>query len=66
LSEFLRRGLAAGCFADRMVMGLCFSAGIRLFAVGDADQSIYGFTGPHPELLQQLSEREDVETGWSL
>jgi DNA helicase-2/ATP-dependent DNA helicase PcrA len=46
----------------RMVMGLCFSAGMRLFAVGDADQSIYGFTGAYPELLQQLSKREDVET----
>ena len=46
----------------RMVLGLCFSAGMRLFAVGDADQSIYGFQGAHPELLQKLSEREDVET----
>lgn len=46
----------------RMVMGLCFSAGMRLFAVGDADQSIYGFTGAHPELLRRLSERDDVET----
>ena len=46
----------------RMVMGLCFSAGMRLFAVGDADQSIYGFTGARPELLRRLSEREDVET----
>lgn len=46
----------------RMVMGLCFSAGMRLFAVGDIDQSIYGFTGANPELLEQLSEREDVQT----
>jgi DNA helicase-2/ATP-dependent DNA helicase PcrA len=46
----------------RMVMGLCFSTGIRLFAVGDADQSIYGFNGAHPELLQQLAERDDVQT----
>lgn len=46
----------------RMVMGLCFSTGMRLFAVGDVDQSIYGFTGAHPELLQQLSAREDIET----
>jgi DNA helicase-2/ATP-dependent DNA helicase PcrA len=46
----------------RMVMGLCFSAGMRLFAVGDVDQSIYGFTGAYPELLQQLSERADVQT----
>lgn len=46
----------------RMVLGLCFSAGMRLFAVGDIDQSIYGFTGANPEMLQQLSERDDVET----
>jgi superfamily I DNA/RNA helicase len=46
----------------RMVLGLCFSAGMRLFAVGDVDQSIYGFTGAYPELLQQLSERADVQT----
>ncbi|MGH2582804.1 MAG: ATP-dependent helicase [Anaerolineales bacterium] len=45
----------------RMVMELCFSTGIRLFAVGDVDQSIYGFTGARPELLQQVSEREDVQ-----
>lgn len=46
----------------QMVMGLCFSTGIRLFAVGDVDQSIYGFTGAAPALLQRLSERDDVET----
>jgi superfamily I DNA/RNA helicase len=46
----------------RMVLGLCFSAGMRLLAVGDVDQSIYGFTGAYPELLQQLSERADVQT----
>ena len=45
-----------------MVMGLCFSTGMRLLAVGDVDQSIYGFTGANPELLQRLSERQDVET----
>ncbi|WP_093097188.1 ATP-dependent helicase [Shimia aestuarii] len=46
----------------QMVMGLCFTTGIRLFAVGDVDQSIYGFTGAAPGLLQRLSERDDVET----
>ena len=51
-----------GVALHRMVMGLCFSAGMRLFAVGDVDQSIYGFTGAHPELLHRLSERADVET----
>lgn len=44
----------------RIVMSLCFGAGARLFAVGDADQSIYGFTGARPELLRKLSERDDV------
>jgi DNA helicase-2/ATP-dependent DNA helicase PcrA len=45
-----------------LVLLLCFEAGIRLFAVGDADQSIYGFTGANPELLQSLVERRDVRT----
>lgn len=45
-----------------MVIGLCFYSGMRLLAVGDTDQSIYGFTGARPELLQKLSERADVET----
>jgi UvrD/REP helicase N-terminal domain len=44
-----------------MVLGLCFKTGIRLFAVGDVDQSIYGFTGAHPDLRQQVADREDVE-----
>ena len=51
-----------GVALHRMVMGLCFSAGMRLFAVGDVDQSIYGFTGARPDLLLRLSERDDVET----
>lgn len=44
-----------------MVQRLCFDAGIRLFAVGDHDQSVYGFMGAQPDLLQQLAGREDVE-----
>ncbi len=51
-----------GVALHRMVMGLCFSTGMRLFAVGDVDQSIYGFNGARPDLLRRLSEREDVET----
>lgn len=58
VDEYQDLGLAL----HRMVMGLCFSSGIRLFAVGDADQSIYGFNGARPELLRRLSERDDVET----
>jgi DNA helicase-2/ATP-dependent DNA helicase PcrA len=45
-----------------LVMLLCFEGGIRLFAVGDADQSIYGFTGANPALLQGLTVRPDVST----
>ncbi|MFZ0870584.1 MAG: ATP-dependent helicase [Rhodanobacter sp.] len=58
VDEYQDLGLAL----HRMVMGLCFGAGIRLFAVGDADQSIYGFNGARPELLRRLSDRDDVET----
>jgi len=32
------------------VMALCLGIGIRLFAGGNADQSVYGFTGANPEL----------------
>jgi superfamily I DNA/RNA helicase len=45
----------------RMVLELCFSTGMRLFAVGDVDQSIYGFTAAYPELLRELAERKDVQ-----
>lgn len=45
-----------------LVLLLCFGGGIRLFAVGDADQSIYGFNGANPELLAGLTERADVRT----
>jgi DNA helicase II / ATP-dependent DNA helicase PcrA len=43
-----------------LVLLLCFGAGIRLFAVGDADQSMYGFLGADPSLLDGLVQREDV------
>lgn len=45
-----------------LVLLLCFGGGICLFAVGDADQSIYGFTGANPELLESLTQRSDVQT----
>lgn len=45
-----------------LVLLLCFGGGIRLFAVGDADQSIYGFAGANPELLESLTARGDVRT----
>jgi DNA helicase-2/ATP-dependent DNA helicase PcrA len=45
-----------------LVLLLCFDGGIRLFAVGDADQSIYAFTGANPDLLESLTRRADVRT----
>lgn len=47
---------------DRLVRALCFdyTANAELFAVGDPFQSIYGWTGSRPELLEELSERPDV------
>lgn len=51
-----------GVALHELVLQLCFNAGIRLFAVGDPDQSIYRFAGANPELLKQLSLRSDVKT----
>lgn len=51
-----------GSALHRIVLGLCFTTGMRLFAVGDPDQSIYGFNGARPHLLRRLSERPGVET----
>lgn len=46
----------------QMVLNLCFKHGVRLLAVGDPDQSIYGFTGAKPELLRDLSAIDNVKT----
>ena len=46
---------------DQIVQCLCFDAGMRLVAVGDPDQSIYGFTGAEPALLQRLTDREEID-----
>lgn len=54
-----------GAALHRLVMALCFNADkpSRLFAVGDPDQSIYGFTGAQPELLETLAKDTRVESG---
>ncbi|WP_166904763.1 ATP-dependent helicase [Mycobacterium sp. DL440] len=43
---------------DRLVKAVCLREGVnsQLFAVGDPDQAIYGFTGTMPELLQRLAD----------
>jgi len=50
-----------GVALHRIVQRLAFDGGMRLFAVGDADQSIYGFTGADGNLLMNLATRPDVE-----
>jgi superfamily I DNA/RNA helicase len=49
-----------GYALHELVLQLCFQAGVRLFAVGDPDQSIYAFTGANPELLESLTARPGV------
>ncbi|MFO6356634.1 UvrD-helicase domain-containing protein, partial [Pseudomonas aeruginosa] len=50
-----------GVALHRIVKRLAFDGGVRLFAVGDADQSIYGFTGADGALLMELAARGDIE-----
>lgn len=45
---------------DDMVRALAFDAGATLFAVGDPDQSIYGFSGADPVRLRSLAGRPEV------
>jgi len=44
----------------RMVLALMNKAGVRIVAVGDPDQSIYGFTGAKPGLLRTLEAYPSV------
>lgn len=45
----------------RMVLALMNEAGVRIIAVGDPDQSIYGFTGAKPALLRTLQTLPSIE-----
>ena len=47
---------------DRLVRALCFDyvVNAELFAVGDPDQAVFGFTGSRPELLTELADRDGV------
>lgn len=50
-----------GIGLHRIIKRLVFEGGVRLFAVGDADQSVYGFNGADSSLLHELAERPEVE-----
>lgn len=57
VDEYQDMGLAL----HKLVGSLCFETGIRLFAVGDPDQSIYAFSGANPALLEGLTQREGMK-----
>lgn len=43
-----------------MVLSLFTKTDIKIFAVGDPDQSIYGFSGAIPDYLLELYKRDDI------
>jgi DNA helicase-2/ATP-dependent DNA helicase PcrA len=45
-----------------MVLELVFYAGIKLYAVGDTNQSIYGFNGGYPDFLLELTDNDNLKT----
>lgn len=45
-----------------MVLELVFNAGIKLYAVGDTNQSIYGFNGGYPDFLLELTRNDNIKT----
>lgn len=58
IDEYQDLGLAL----HRIVLTLMDRAGVKVFVVGDPDQSIYGFSGARPEFLEALGQRLDVRT----
>ena len=45
-----------------MVLDLVLFVGVKLYAVGDVNQSIYGFNGGYPEFLKELTDYDDINT----
>lgn len=45
-----------------MVLELAFNAGMKLYVVGDVNQSIYGFNGGYPEFLKELTNYVGIKT----
>jgi len=43
-----------------MILSLFTETDIKIFAVGDPDQSIYGFAGAVPDYLMELYDRDDT------
>jgi len=45
-----------------MVLELFSRTSMKIYAVGDMNQSIYGFNGGYPEFLKELSDQKDITT----
>ena len=45
-----------------MILSLLSLTNIKVFAVGDPDQSIYGFNGAIPEYLLELYDKPDISS----
>ena len=43
-----------------MILSLFINTNTKVFAVGDPDQSIYGFTGAIPDYLDEIYNRDDI------
>ncbi|EDT74271.1 ATP-dependent helicase [Clostridium butyricum] len=43
-----------------MILALFTNTNIKIFAVGDPDQSIYGFTGAIPDYLNEIYSKDDI------
>lgn len=72
--EFVRRILEAkypwilvdeyqdlGKGLHELVIELFFNSDIKIYAVGDINQSIYGFNGGYPEFLEELMNNDDIK-----
>jgi DNA helicase-2/ATP-dependent DNA helicase PcrA len=46
----------------RIVSTLAELANVKVFAVGDPDQTVYGFTGAHPRYLTEFGKRPGVKS----
>lgn len=75
--EFVRRILEAkypwmlideyqdlGKGLHEMVVELFFNTDIKIYAVGDINQSIYGFAGGYPEFLEELMKNDEINGIW--
>lgn len=51
-----------GLVSHEIILTLLTRTNVKIFAVGDPDQSIYGFQGASPEYLNELARLPGVET----